>query len=599
MRLRSRWRPRSRWAALATALVITGLGLAAVAAAPQQAMAENNGIAVSAPLMGWSTWNDVAYDPSAAKDEAEAAALVSSGLKADGYVYVNQDDFWYDCPGSQGPDVDSYGRWATNASEFPASGSTNGIEVVANYVHSLGLKFGIYVTPGISDQAVADKSPIAGTSYTANEIADGDSENNYNCGGMQGIDYSKPGAQAFINSWADELASWGVDYLKLDGVGSFDIPDVQAWSTALKQTGRPIALELSNSLNINDGTTWSSLANSWRTGGDVECYCGSDGSSYPLTDWNNVSARFNAAASWQPYAGNGGWNDYDSTEVGNGSNDGLTAPERQTQLSLWSLASAPLLLGVDLTNLDSGDLAYLKNTAVIAVDQDGIPADRVIDSGNEQVFDKRQQNGTWDIGIFNTDTSASHSFSVSLAQLGLTGSANITDLWSGDSDGTSTGTFTTTVQPGGVTLISATPTPATGGTGELVSAQSGDCLDTAGNGTPGPYVYFPGTGEEIWGCNGGINQEFSPTSADELRTMGGTECLDVYNNETAPGTEVELWPCNGGANQKWTVESNGTIVGQQSGLCLDVTGANTAAGTPLEIWTCNGGANQKWSWVYH
>jgi alpha-galactosidase len=596
--MRPRSRPssgsRSRWAALATALVITaGLGLAALTAGPR-ALAENNGLVTNAPAMGWSSWSFLRSGPTAAKVEAQAKALASSGLHADGYDYVNLDDFWYDCPGGQGPDVDANGRWMTNASTFPPSGSTNGIQVVANYVHSLGLKFGLYVTPGISDQAVADKSPIAGTSYTANEIADGDSENNYNCGGMQGIDYSKPGAQAFINSWADEFASWGVDYLKLDGVGSFDTADVQAWSTALNQSGRPILLELSNSLNINDGTTWSSLANSWRTGGDVECYCGSNGSSYPLTDWNNVSARFNAAASWQPYAGNGGWNDYDSTEVGNGSNDGLTAPERQTQLSLWSLASAPLLLGVDLTNLDSGDLALLKNTAVIAVDQDGIPADRVIDSGNEQVFDKRQQNGTWDIGIFNTDTSASHSFSVSLAQLGLSGSANITDLWSGASDGTSDGTFTTTVQPGGVTLISATPTTGTGGTGELVSAQSGDCIDTTGG-----HTFFPGTGEEIWACNGGINQEWSPTSADELRTMGATECLDVYNNETAPGTKVQLWPCNGGANQKWTVESNGTIVGQQSGLCLDVTGAKTTAGTPMEIWTCNGGANQKWSWAYH
>ena len=593
-RSRPRSRSRTRWAALATALAVTaGLGLAALTAAPR-ALAENNGLVTNAPAMGWSSWSFLRYDPTAANIEAQAQALVSSGLHADGYDYINLDDFWYDCPGGQGPDVDSNGRWVTNASTFPPSGSTNGIQVVANYVHSLGLKFGIYVTPGISDQAVAAKSPIAGTSYTANEIADGDSENNYNCGGMQGIDFSKPGAQAFINSWADEFASWGVDYLKLDGVGPSDTADVQAWSTALNQSGRPILLELSNSLNINDGTTWSSLANSWRTGGDVECYCGSDGSSYPLTDWNNVSARFNAAASWQPYAGNGGWNDYDSTEVGNGSNDGLTAPERQTQLSLWSLASAPLLLGVDLTNLDSGDLAYLKNTAVIAVDQDGIPADRVIDSGNEQVFDKRQQNGTWDIGIFNTDTSASHSFSVSLAQLGLTGSANITDLWSGASDGTSTGTFTTTVQPGGVTLISAVPTPGTGGTGEIVSSQSGDCLDTTGGRT-----FFPGTGEEIWGCNGGINQEFSPTSASELRTMGATECLDVYNNETAPGTKVQLWPCNGGANQKWTTESNGTIVGQQSGLCLDVTGASTTAGTPLQIWTCNGGANQEWSWAYH
>jgi alpha-galactosidase len=595
--MRPRWRPRSRWAALATALVITaGMGLAALTAAPR-ALAEDNGLAVSAPLMGWSSWSFLRNDPTAAKVEAEASALQSSGLKSAGYSYVNLDDFWYDCPGSQGPDVDQYGRWVTNATTFPPDGSENGIEVVANYVHSLGLKFGIYVTPGISAQAVAQNTPIDGTSYTAGDIATSSSENNYNCGGMVGINYSKPGAQTFINSWADEFASWGVDYVKLDGVGAGDIPDVQAWSTALQQAGRPMALELSNSLAISDAETWSSLANGWRTTGDIECYCGSGGSSYPLTDWANVSGRFNAAASWQPYGGPGGWNDYDSIEVGNGSNDGLTVPERQTQLSLWSLASAPLIIGTDLTSLDSTDLGLLKNSAVIAVDQDGIPADRVIDSGNEQVFDKRQGNGTWDIGVFNTDTSASQTFSVSLAQLGLSGSASVTDLWSGAALGTASGTFTTTVPAGGVTLISATPGSGTGGTGELVSSQSGDCLDTRGNGSPGPYVYFPGTVEQIWPCNGGINQELSATSASELRTMAATECLDVYNNETAPGTAVELWPCNGGNNQKWTIESNGTIVGQESALCLDVTGASPTAGTPLEIWTCNGQSNQQWAWA--
>src|ERR1700761_5606722 len=588
---------RSRWSRLAGAVVMVAGAAAGLAlpAAPR-ALAENNGLAVSAPLMGWSSWSFLRNDPTAAKVEAEAAALKSSGLAARGYDYVNLDDFWYQCPGSQGPNVDGNGRWVTDTSKFPASGSTNGIQVVANYVHNLGLKFGLYVTPGISKQAVAQNTPIQGTSDTADQIATTSGENNYNCGGMTGINYSAPGAQAFINSWADELASWAVDYVKLDGVGSFDLPDVQAWSAALKQTGRPIALELSNSLNITDGTTWSALANGWRTTGDIECYCGSNGS-YPLTDWANVSSRFDSAASWPPHGGPGGWNDYDSVEVGNGSNDGLTAPERQSQLSLWSLASAPLILGTDLTALDSGDLALLQNSAVVAVDQDGIPGDRVIDSGSEQVFDKRQQNGTWDIGVFNTDTSASHTFSVPLAQLGLSGSANLTDLWSGSSLGTSSGTFTTTVAPGGVTLVSAVPTSGTGGTGELVSAQSGDCLDTTGNGTPGPYVFFPGDPEEIWPCNGGINQEFSPTSAGELRVMGATECHDVYNNETAPGTKVELWPCNGGANQKWTVESNGTVVGQQSGLCLDVVGASTTAGTALDIWTCNGQSNQQWSWA--
>jgi alpha-galactosidase len=589
---------RRSWAALATALTLSVLaatgGTSLAARAAPRALAANNGLAVTAPLMGWSSWSFLRSGPTAAKIDAQADAMKSSGLSAHGFSYINLDDFWMAC-NSNGPEVDSNGRWIANPTTFPA-----GIAAVASHVHSDGLKFGLYVTPGIPENAVLANTPIAGTSDTADQIANTSvTEANYNCQHMYGINYSAPGAQAYINSWADEFASWGVDYVKIDGVGAGDIPDVQAWSTALQQSGRPIALELSNGLAIADATTWSSLANGWRTTGDIECYgCESGGSSYPLTDWANVSSRFSAAASWQPYGGPGGWNDYDSIEIGNGANDGLTVAQRQTQMSLWSLASAPLILGTDLTSLDATDLGMLENNRVIGVDQDGIPAGRVISSGNEQVFDKRQQNGTWDIGVFNTDATASHTFSVPLAQLGLSGSANVADLWTGSALGTVTGTYTATVPAGGVSLISATQVSATGGTGELVSAQSGQCLDSRGNGTPGPYVYFPGTAQQIWPCNGGINQELSPTSAGELRTMGATECLDVFNNQTAPGTAVELWPCNGGANQKWTVESNGTIVGQQSGLCLDVRGASTTEGTALDIYTCNGQTNQQWSWAY-
>jgi alpha-galactosidase len=581
---------RRSWAALAAALTITaGLQLA-VTTAPA-AVAENNGLAVTAPVMGWSTWSFLRGAPTAAKVEAQADAMKSSGLSSHGYSYINLDDFWMAC-NSNGPQVDANGRWIANPATFPG-----GIAAVASHVHGDGLKFGLYVTPGIPQNAVLANSPILGTSDTADQIAEPSvTETNYNCQHMHGINYSAPGAQAYINSWADEFASWGVDYLKIDGVGTSDIPDIQAWSTALRQTGRPIALELSNTLSISAAPTWSSLANGWRTTGDIECYsCESGGSSNPLTDWANVFSRFAPAASWQPYGGPGGWNDYDSLEVGNGASDGITAPERQTMMSLWSLAGAPLILGTDLTHPDPADLAMLENNAVIAVDQDGIPADRVISSGSEQVFDKRQQNGTWDIGVFNTDTSASHSFSVPLAQLGLTGAANVTDLWSGQSLGTVTGSYTATVAAGGVSLISATPSSPAGGTGELVGAQSGQCLDTRGGSSPGPYVFFPGTAEQIFTCSGGINQELSGTSAGELRTMGATECLDATNNGTTPGTKVELWPCNGGANQKWTVESNGTIVGRQSGLCLDVVGASTTPGTPIDIWTCNGQANQQWS----
>jgi hypothetical protein len=420
---------------LAAVLVAAPLTAVAVGALPGPASApvanaEDNGVGLT-PALGWSSWSFIRHDPTAAKIEAQALAMKRSGLASVGFQYVNVDDFWYECPGSQGPNVDQYGRWVTNPAEFPPSGAMNGIQVVANYVHRLGLKFGLYVTPGISQQAVAQNTPIEGTPYTANEIATTASENNYNCGGMTGIDYSKPGAQAFINSWADELASWGVDYVKLDGVGSFDIPDVEAWSNALRQTGRPIHLELSNSLNIADASTWAQYSNGWRTGGDIECYgCETGGSSYPLTDWANVESRFDQVAQWQPDGGPGAFNDYDSLEIGNGSNDGLTPDERQTQMSLWALAASPLILGTDLTNLDQTDLSYLKNRAVLAVDQDAIDASRVADTTTAQVFAKTERGGDVVVGLFNTG-SAPEVVSTTASAVGLPASSSylLSNLW--------------------------------------------------------------------------------------------------------------------------------------------------------------------------
>jgi hypothetical protein len=184
----------------AVPLTVYGIPMAAPAAtAAPVAASETNGVGLT-PALGWSSWSFIRHDPTVADIEAQALAMKKSGLAKAGYLYVNVDDFWYQCPGSQGPNVDEYGRWVIDATKFPPSGSENGIQVVADYVHSLGLKFGLYMTPGISDQAVAQNTPIEGTSDTASEIADGASEHNYNCGGMQGIDYSKPGAQAFINS---------------------------------------------------------------------------------------------------------------------------------------------------------------------------------------------------------------------------------------------------------------------------------------------------------------------------------------------------------------------------------------------------------------
>ncbi len=544
-------------AVCAVALVAAGFvaGLGTVAVGPlgaRPALAEDNGVGQT-PALGWSSWSFIRSKPTAAKIDAQADAMKSSGLESEGFQYVNLDDFWYQCPGSQGPNVDQYGRWVIDATKFPPSGSENGIQAVADHVHSLGLKFGIYATPGISKQAVAQNTPIEGTPYHADDIATTSHENNYNCGGMTGIDYSKPGAQAFINSWADQLASWGIDYLKVDGVGSFDIPDVQAWSNALRQTGRPIHLELSNSLNINNAKTWEQYSNGWRTGGDVECYCSS--SSYPLTDWNNVSGRFNQVAAWQPYGEAGAFNDYDSLEVGNGSNDGLTPDERQTQMSLWSLAASPLILGTDLTNLDPTDLSYLKNTDVLAVDQDAIDASRISDTSTSQTFAKTEKNGDVIVGLFNTSGEA-EPISTSASALGLPSGSDylLNNLWTHQQSET-TGSVSADVPSHGVALYRVSPlNNPTAAPPSAVLGMSGLTSMTAGQ---------PGTATVSFTNNGDmaaerVNLGVSAPSGWSVTPASPTSFAGVDNGQTVQATFKLVAPQPEGLFQTSTVTGTGT-----------------------------------------
>jgi Alpha galactosidase A/Alpha galactosidase C-terminal beta sandwich domain len=447
---------RQRIHALTAALMVVLSAGAATVDGQQDAGTKNHGLE-STPVLGWSSWSFLREHPTAEKLEAQARALADSGLEKIGYKYVNLDDFWYQCPGSQGPNVDPYGRWVTDSSRFPAQGDTNGIKVVADYIHSLGMKFGIYVTPGISRQAVSKNTPIQGTPYTALQIAEPSvTENNYNCKGMTGINYSKPGAQEYIDSWVEMLAAWGVDYIKIDGIKNSNAADVEAWSKAIRRSGRPIVLDVTQgSFTQVLAPTLRKYADQWEFAPDVECYgCEKGGSSYPLTSWKDIEKRFSYVAGWQPYSGSGRFNDYDSIEIGNGSNDGLTPIERQTQLSLWALGSAPLILGVDLANLDPRDLQeYLKNTVVLAVDQDSIAAKRVVHTGNQQVFAKMEPNGDAIVGLFNTGGTAAK-VSVQASAVGLPGNElgySTHNLWTGAVEKTS-GVISAVVPSHGVAL---------------------------------------------------------------------------------------------------------------------------------------------------
>ncbi len=452
-----RERPHGLRAALLIALLAGGT--------LHNAGAEDNGLERT-PVLGWSSWSFLRKQPTADRMNAQALALHNSGLQKMGYEYINLDDFWYQCPGPQGPNVDQYGRWITDSSKFPPQGDTDGIKLVADYIHSLGMKFGIYVTPGISRQAVSRNTQIKGTSYTAAQIAETSvKENNYNCKGMVRIDYNKPGAQEFTNSWANMLAAWGVDYIKIDGMTDSNAADVKAWSNAIRQSGRPMVLDVTQGdLTTAIAPTLMKYANQWEFPPDIECYkCEKGGSSYPLTSWSDVAKRFNYVAEWQPYAGPGAFNDYDSIEVGNGSNDGLTPVERQTQISLWALGAAPFILGIDLTHLDPADLQkYLENSEVLAVDQDSIAAKRVLNTGNQQVFAKTEPNGDVIIGLFNTGGKAQE-VSVPSSTIGLPENESgysLHDLWTGETRKTNS-TMSAVVPSHGVGLYRVKATSTT------------------------------------------------------------------------------------------------------------------------------------------
>jgi Alpha galactosidase A/Alpha galactosidase C-terminal beta sandwich domain len=443
--------------ALTASLVVVALSAAAATSnAQQNAATTTNGLEPT-PVLGWSSWSFLRKEPTADKIEAQARAMRDSGLQKLGYTYVNLDDFWYQCPGPQGPNVDSYGRWVTDPSRFPPRGDTDGIKVVAGYMHSMGMKLGIYVTPGISRQAVRKKTSIEGTPYTAAQIVNSAvMESNYNCKGMVRIDYRKPGAQEFIDSWVKMLSQWDIDYIKIDGMGNDNAPDVEAWSKAIRKSGRPIVLDVTQgSFTAALAPTLMKYADQWEFAPDIECYrCEKGSSSYPLTSWKDVSNRFNFVADWQPYSGSGRFNDYDSIEIGNGSNNGITPVERQMQLSLWALGAAPLILGVDLTNLDQEDLQkYLKNAAVLAVDQDSIAAKRVVNNGHQQVFAKIEANGDAIVGLFNTgETERKISVAASAVGLPENKSGYSTDnLWTGETK-KANGDIDALVPPHGVVL---------------------------------------------------------------------------------------------------------------------------------------------------
>jgi alpha-galactosidase len=384
--------------AAAAVLVLTALTLAA-GRTPARAL--SNGLALTPP-MGWNDWNAYGCNVSEQLVEQTAQFMVTSGMKAAGYDYVNIDDCW---PASQ---RDASGNLVANPAKFP-----DGIAAVAAYVHSLGLKLGIYEDDGTAT-----------------------------CAGF-------PGSLGHEQQDANTFASWGIDYLKYDNCnnnGNIEASD-QAMRNALAATGRPILFSLSE-WGQNSVWTWGAqTANAWRTTGDISA------------SFSSMLSNFHSNVALAQYAGPGGWNDPDMLEVGNG----MSATEDQSEFSLWAEMAAPLIAGTNLQTASATTMSILTNSSVIAVDQDtlGKQGTEVSSSGGLDVLAKPLAGGATAVVLFNENTAAA-TISTTAAAAGLPAASSYTlsNLWANTTTSTA-GPISASVPGHGVVMYRVTPAGVT------------------------------------------------------------------------------------------------------------------------------------------
>lgn len=405
------------------------------------------------PYMGWSSYSMQVYSGNGKWITADQIMAQSDAmhdkLQDFGYEYINVDAGWND-------GVDAYGRPQPSAALYP-----DGLDAVIDHVHDNGQKFGLYLIPGLSLEIAEAAYPIHNApGCTTNDILKRPLQQGDYWGIGYRLDFSNPCAQKYIDSIADLLGEWGVDFLKFDSVtpgsGVSDLSldardDVAAWSQALKRNG--IWFELSWAVDINYADYWKQYADGWRVDWDVECYCEKEA----LTTWDNIARLFPRTAEWWRHGGPAGWNDLDSLNVGNGTMDGLTRDERRTATTLWAMSAAPMYVGNDLTKLDEFGVKLLTNPEVIAVDQAGVPAQPVSTATKQQVWYSLNADGTYTVALYNlgrTEADVTASFS----DFGLTGSAKVRDLWDGKNLGSFDGSFTAEDVPiHGVRLLTVTP----------------------------------------------------------------------------------------------------------------------------------------------
>jgi alpha-galactosidase len=367
----------------------------------------DNGLALTPP-MGWNSWNKFGCKVDEKTVREIADAMVSSGMRDAGYRYVVIDDCWQ-------IDRDAKGNIIVDGKAFPS-----GIQALADYVHSRGLKFGIY-----SD---------AGTRTCA----------------------GRPGSWGYEFQDARQYAEWGVDYLKYDWCNNGGQNSQAAYSRmrdALAASGRPIVFSLCEWGSTKPWLWAEPIGNLWRTTGDIQDFW--EGKK----DWGGLGVVqiVDLQVGLEAFSGPGHWNDPDMLEVGNG---GMTDTEYRSHFSFWCLLAAPLMAGNDLRTMTAATRDILTNKEVIAIDQDplGRQGSKVRDDGDSEVWSRRLADGGRAVILFNRSPKPAE-IAVSWPEIGYTStmSAEVRDLWQHKDLGPFKGGFKSPVPGHGVVMVRITP----------------------------------------------------------------------------------------------------------------------------------------------
>ncbi len=395
-------------------------------------------IAKTSP-MGWNSWD--CYGPSVNEETVRANAdYMAKNLKQYGWEYIVVDIQWSQ-PTADSHEykpfadlcMDEYGRLIPAENRFPSSAGGKGFAPLAEYIHSLGLKFGIHIMRGIPRQAVHKNVKIKGTDKTARQIASANRICQWNPD-MYGVDYDKEGAKAYYDSIFELYASWGVDFIKCDDICremSHAEEELLMLSDSMKNCGRDMVLSLSPGPAILEkAELYKQTAHMWRITDDF------------WDKWELLYAMFERAEKWCTHTGAGNWPDADMLPVGailqnydKNNRTKFTQDEQYTMMTLWSIFRSPLMIGGEMTVMDEFTLKLLTNEGILGMHKDARHAHQVwrkeIDGVEHVLWVAASAKGGFYLAVFNA-SEADSEIEINLEDIEIDTKVSGNELWSGE-----------------------------------------------------------------------------------------------------------------------------------------------------------------------